>query len=74
MSNKYEHGRFIFDQGLKEKNISLVEEYTNSKVIKLTPNKNINIYIKEIQASQFTVSKNVDEEVTVNYIVIESEE
>lgn len=74
MSNKYEHGRFIFDQGLKEKNISLVEEYTNSKVIKLTPNKNINIYIKEIQATQFTVSKNVDEEVTVNYIVIESEE
>lgn len=74
MSNKYEHGSFIFDQGLKEKNISLNEEYTNSKVIKLTPNKNINIYIKEIQATQFTVSKNVDEEVTVNYIVIESEE
>jgi|13_taG_2_1085334.scaffolds.fasta_scaffold80926_3 hypothetical protein len=74
MSNKYEHGKFIFDQGLKEKSIDLTEEYTNSKVIKLTPSKNINIYIKEIQATQFTVSKNVDEEVTVNYIVIESEE
>lgn len=74
MPNKYEHGNFVFDQGLKEKSISFTEEYVNSKVIKLTPNKNINIYIKEIQESQFIVSKNVDEEVTVNYIVIESEE
>jgi len=74
MSNKHEHGSFVFDQGQKEKTISFVEQYTNSKVIKLTPNKNINIYIKEIQETQFIVNKNVDEEVTVNYIVIESEE
>ena len=70
----YEHGRFTFNQDEYLKTIELNNEYNNQVVIKLTPlNNNISVYLSDVQNNYFTVSKNSDEQLEVNYIVIESE-
>lgn len=73
MSN-YEHGTFTFLQNVTEKRVDLSRSYDNQIVIKVTPiNKNVNIYLKDVQNNYFTVEKNSNEEVDVSYIVIESD-
>lgn len=73
MSN-YEHGTFTFLQNTTEKRVDLSRSYDNQIVIKVTPiNKNINIYLKDVQNNYFTIEKNSNEEVDVSYIVIESD-
>ena len=70
---KSEVGKFTFDENLLQKTINLQENYTNEIVIKLTTNKNVNIYLTDVQNNYFIVEKNTNEEIEVNYIVIESE-
>lgn len=70
----YEVGKFIFLSSEQEKTINLNNSYSNQLVIKLTPqNSNVNLYLSDVQNNYFTVKKNSNEEVNVNYIVIESE-
>tara|TARA_B100001057_G_scaffold419021_1_gene438605 strand:- start:2945 stop:3169 length:225 start_codon:yes stop_codon:yes gene_type:complete len=73
MSN-YENGRFIIESDAHEKTISLTNNYTNQIVVKLSPvNKNINVYLSDVQNNYFVAAKSSSEQVEVNYVVIESE-
>ena len=71
--SKSEVGKFTFDENLQQKTINLQENYTNQIVVKLTTNKNVNIYLTDVQNNYFIVEKNTNEEIEVNYIVIESD-
>jgi len=68
-----EVGTFTFESNVMQKTINLQESYTNQIVVKLTPTKNISVYLTDVQNSYFIVEKNTNEELEVNYIVIESE-
>lgn len=68
-----EVGTFTFESNVMQKTINLQESYTNQIVVKLTPAKNISVYLTDVQNSYFIVEKNTNEELEVNYIVIESE-
>lgn len=71
--SKSEVGKFTFDENLLQKTINLQESYANQIVVKLTTNKNVNIYLTDVQNNYFIVEKNTNEEIEVNYIVIESD-
>lgn len=68
-----EVGTFTFESNVMQKTINLQESYTNQIIVKLTPTKNISVYLTDVQNSYFIVEKNTNEELEVNYIVIESE-
>jgi hypothetical protein len=68
-----EVGTFTFESNVMQKTVNLQESYTNQIVVKLTPTKNISVYLTDVQNSYFIVEKNTNEELEVNYIVIESE-
>ena len=54
--------------------MNLTNNYTNQIVVKLSPvNKNINVYLSDVQNSYFVAAKSSSEQVEVNYVVIESE-
>ena len=73
MSN-FENGRFTFEENSTQKTINLTKQFANPVVVKVTPvNKNINIYLTDVQNNYFILEKNTNEEVIVNYLVIESE-
>ena len=73
MSN-YENGRFTFEPNTHEQTINLTNNYTNQIVVKLSPvNKNINVYLSDVQNNYFVAAKSSNEQVEVNYVVIESE-
>tara|TARA_A200000159_G_C7330261_1_gene342616 strand:+ start:1674 stop:1895 length:222 start_codon:yes stop_codon:yes gene_type:complete len=73
MSN-YEHGRFIIEQGIYDKTVYLSNSYNNEIVIKLSPiNKNINVYLSDVQNNYFVASKSSNEVIEVSYVVIESD-
>jgi hypothetical protein len=73
MSN-FEHGSFLFESGITQKTINFNNNYNNPVVIKITPiNKNINVYLTDVQNNYFIIEKNTQDEVNINYVVIESE-
>lgn len=69
-----EVGNFTFNVNEKQKTVTLTESFANPIVVKLTPLKNINVYLTDVQNSYFVAEKNTNEELEVNYIVIESEQ
>lgn len=73
MSN-FEVGTFLFRENELIKTIELGNTYENNIVVKLTPqNSNVNLFLVNInQNDRFTVVKSANENVTVNYVVIES--
>ena len=71
MSKTYEVGKVILSSSEIEKTVSLTETYSQSPVIKITSNKNVNIFITNVSTSSFTVNKSALEEVTIYYSVIE---
>jgi hypothetical protein len=73
MSN-FEVGTFLFRANELTKTINLNNVYENDIVVKLTPqNSSINLFLVNMYNNdRFTVAKNANENVTVNYIVIES--
>lgn len=73
MSN-FEVGTFLFRSNELTKTINLNNVYENDIVVKLTPqNSSINLFLVNMYNNdRFTVAKNANENVTVNYVVIES--
>jgi hypothetical protein len=70
----YEAGTFLFPQGVKQKNIALTKNFINPITVSLTStNKNINVYLTDVTNNYFIVEKNTSDEVSVSYVVIESE-
>lgn len=70
----YEAGTFLFPQGTKQKNIALTKNFISPITVSLTAtNKNINVYLTEVTNNYFIVEKNTSDEVSVTYVVIESE-
>jgi len=71
MSKTYEVGKVILTNSEIEKIVSLAETYSQSPVIKITSNKNVNIFITNVSTSSFTINKSALEEVTIYYSAIE---
>lgn len=71
MSNIYESGKVIIPSNQVEFVVSLNETYIDLPVIKITSNKNINIFISDVTTTSFKINKSNPEEVTVHYIAIE---
>ena len=70
---KFETGTVIFPRRFNELQIGLEKEYVNNVVVKITPTENVNVFLSEITNTHFTIEKSINEEITVHYIVIESE-
>jgi len=71
MSKTYEVGKVILINSEIEKIVSLAETYSQSPVIKITSNKNVNIFITNVSTNSFTINKSALEEVTIYYSAIE---
>lgn len=71
MSKTYEVGKVILSSSEIEKIVPLTETYGQSPVIKITSNKNVNIFITNVSTSSFTINKSALEEATIYYSVIE---
>jgi Holliday junction resolvase len=71
MSKTYEVGKVILTNSEIEKIVSLAETYSQSPVIKITSNKNVNIFITNVSTNSFTINKSALEEVTIYYSAIE---
>ena len=51
--------------------VSFNKTYSQSPVIKVTCDTNVNIYIQNITTTSFEIVKNSNEEIIVHYVVIE---
>lgn len=71
MSNSYESGKVTIPSDQVEFVVSLNETFVELPVIKITSNKNINIFISDVTTTSFKINKSSPEEVTVHYIAIE---
>lgn len=71
MSNSYESGKVTIPSNQVEFVVSLNETFIELPVIKITSNKNINIFISDVTTASFKINKSSPEEVTVHYIAIE---
>lgn len=71
MSNSYESGKVTIPSNQVEFVVSLNETFVELPVIKITSNKNINIFISDVTTVSFKINKSNPEEVTVHYIAIE---
>ena len=71
MSKTYEVGKVTLSSSDIEKNVPLGETYSQSPVIKISSNKNVNIFITNVSTGSFTINKSALEEVTIYYSVIE---
>tara|TARA_S200000501_G_C20776132_1_gene722767 strand:- start:922 stop:1209 length:288 start_codon:yes stop_codon:yes gene_type:complete len=74
MSN-YEHGKFVIDENVYTKTIMLTNSYQNKIVVKVTSQDlSTNLFLVNVYNNdRFTVARNTSEEMTVNYVVIESD-
>lgn len=71
MSKTYEVGKVTLNSNEIEKNVPLGETYSQSPVIKISSNKNVNIFITNVSTGSFTINKSALEEVTIYYSAIE---
>tara|TARA_S200000501_G_C20518559_1_gene610196 strand:+ start:139 stop:360 length:222 start_codon:yes stop_codon:yes gene_type:complete len=69
----FESNQVLFPKNFNELQVTLKKTYTKSIVIKITASDNVNINLKDITNTYFTIEKSVNKEITVHYIVIESE-
>ena len=74
MSN-YEHGKFVIEENVYTKTIMLTNSYQNKIVVKVTPQDlSTNLFLLNVNNNdRFTVARNNSEEMTVNYVVVESD-
>lgn len=68
-----EVGKETIPQGTKTHTVNFVETYEQPPVVKISSIQNTNVYITEVTNSYFKLNKNINEEVNIHYIVIESE-
>lgn len=71
MSKTYEVGKITLSSSEIEKIVPLTETYSQSPVIKISSNKNVNIFITNVSTGSFTINKSALEEATIYYSVIE---
>lgn len=71
MSINYEVGKINSSSQESEIRIDFSNQYSESPVIKVSCDKNINLFIKEVTNTYFKVSKSLNEEISIHYIVIE---
>ena len=69
----FETGKIVFPKFLSELKVDLTKTYNKDIVIKITTTDNVNINLCDITNNYFTIEKSILEEITVHYIVIESE-
>jgi hypothetical protein len=71
MSTNYEKGIVNSALGEEEITINFVETYSQSPIVKITSNTNVNIYISELTNTYLVITKSEDVEMNIHYIVIE---
>ena len=69
-----ESSRVTIPAGTKTHTVTLTETYASTPVVNITSLQNTNVYVSEVTNSYFKINKNSNEEVTVHFIVIESEQ
>lgn len=69
----FESGQVLFKENFNEVEVILDKTYTNNIVVKITASDNVNINLKDVTNTYFKIEKSVNKEITVHYIVIESE-
>lgn len=72
MSLNYEVGKKFIPSGNINAIIELQKNYSTIPTIKITTNKNINIFINNVSSNSFSVEKSELEEATIYYTVIGS--
>ena len=70
MSKKHETGKITIPQNTLSQSVDLQETYTEIPAIKITTNKNINIFINNVTSSSFSIEKSETEEAIIYYTVI----
>ena len=55
MSKKHETGKITIPQNTLSQSVNLLETYTEIPAIKITTNKNINIFINNVTSSSFSI-------------------
>jgi hypothetical protein len=71
MSNNYETGKVILNSEINEITIGFVNSYNQKPVIKITADENVNVFIKDVTASNFKIVKSDSVQANVHYIAIE---
>jgi hypothetical protein len=72
MTSIYETGTCVIGENDINKEVFFSKTYTIIPVIKITTNKNINIFITNVSEKKFTIEKSELEEATIYYSVIGS--
>ena len=72
MSTKHEFGKVIIANNSINTTISFQKNYSSIPTIKITANKNVNIFINNVTSNSFSIEKSDLEEVTIYYTVIGS--
>ena len=70
MSTKKEVGKITILENNVSVTINLQQTYSSIPSIKVTTNKNINIFINNVTLNSFTVEKSSLEEAIIHYVVI----
>lgn len=71
MPTNYEKGIINSSVEEEEVTISFVETYSQTPVVKITSNTNVNIYISELTNTYLVIAKSENVEMSIHYIVIE---
>ena len=73
MSN-IQTGTFDFEENIFEKTVYFPDSFINPPVMKVTSiNKNINVYLSDVQNNYFVINKSDNDFLQVNYVAIESD-
>ena len=72
MSIKHEVGKILIPNDSISASVSFQKNYSTIPSIKITTNKNINIFINNVTSSSFSIEKSELEEATIYYTVIGS--
>ena len=72
MSLNHEVGKVLIPSGSISASINFQKKYSTTPTIKITTNKNINIFINNVTSNGFSIEKSELEEATIYYTVIGS--
>lgn len=71
MSTIYESGKITSPLNQEVTIVFFEKNYSQTPVIKVTCDANVNVYIQNITNSNFEIVKNSNEEIIIHYVVIE---
>lgn len=73
-SKTIKKGKVNISSNSDEAQVNFNEDFVTKPSIKITGNINSNIYLEDVTVSGFKIKKQVEENITVNYIAIEGDE